>query len=133
MRDERTWKDRDDYALRSMAQTRATSKALRGPLGFIVTLAGFEATPSEEMPADSPAVDRAHSHGPPASEALRGEIGPAILRILGGDESRAREAYKRVTVDLGVNYMPQAAAQALVTVAGSLDEPPWMSTLPDPE
>jgi hypothetical protein len=47
---ERTWKSRDDYALRSMAQTRATSKALRGPLGFVVTLAGYEATPAEEMP-----------------------------------------------------------------------------------
>lgn len=42
---------RDDYALRSMAQTRAISKALRGPLGFVVTLAGYEATPAEEMPS----------------------------------------------------------------------------------
>lgn len=48
---EPTWADRDSYALRSMAQTRATSKALRQPLGFIVQLAGFEATPAEEMPA----------------------------------------------------------------------------------
>lgn len=41
---------RDDYALRSMAQTRAVSKALRGPLGFIVHLAGYQVTPAEEMP-----------------------------------------------------------------------------------
>lgn len=41
---------RDDYALRSMAQTRAISKALRAPLGFIVTMAGYEATPADEMP-----------------------------------------------------------------------------------
>lgn len=47
---EKTWANRDDYALRSMAQTRATSKALRQPLGFIVSLAGFSATPAEEMP-----------------------------------------------------------------------------------
>ena len=40
---------RDDFALRSMAQTRATSKALRIPLGFIMELAGFESTPAEEM------------------------------------------------------------------------------------
>jgi hypothetical protein len=53
-KDERMWAKRDDYALRSMAQTRATSKALRGPLGFIVTLAGYSATPAEEMPADAP-------------------------------------------------------------------------------
>jgi hypothetical protein len=51
-RTENTWKNRDDYALLSMAQTRATSKALRGPLGFIVKLAGFNATPAEEIPAD---------------------------------------------------------------------------------
>lgn len=50
LRSEKTWARRDDYALRSMAQTRAVSKALRGPLGFIVHLAGFAATPAEEMP-----------------------------------------------------------------------------------
>jgi hypothetical protein len=47
---EANWRDRDDYALRSMAQTRATSKALRQPLGFVITLAGFDATPAEEIP-----------------------------------------------------------------------------------
>lgn len=46
---ERNWKDRDDFALRSMAQTRATAKALRMPLGFVMTLAGYESTPAEEM------------------------------------------------------------------------------------
>lgn len=51
-REESTWKKRDDFALRSMAQTRATSKALRGPLGFVVTLAGYSDTPAEEMPPD---------------------------------------------------------------------------------
>lgn len=49
LRSEKQWKDRDDFALKSMSQTRATSKALRQPLGFVVTLAGFEATPAEEM------------------------------------------------------------------------------------
>lgn len=52
-RAESKWKTRDDYAVRSMAQTRATSKAFRGPLGFIVTLAGYSATPAEEMSADA--------------------------------------------------------------------------------
>ena len=52
--EERNWKDSDDYALRSMAQTRAMSKALRGPLGFVIALAGMSATPAEEMPAGGP-------------------------------------------------------------------------------
>ncbi len=55
-RDENTWKNRDDYAVRSMAQTRATGKALRVALGFVATMAGFEATPAEEM---SPAANHA--------------------------------------------------------------------------
>lgn len=49
-RQESTWRARDDYALRGMAQTRAISRALRGPLDFVVKLAGFESTPAEEMP-----------------------------------------------------------------------------------
>ena len=53
LRSESTWKNRDDYALRSMAQTRATSKALRQPLGFVMQLAGFNPTPAEEMPPSS--------------------------------------------------------------------------------
>ena len=49
LRDEKQWSNREDFALRSMAQTRATAKALRMPLGFVMTLAGYEATPAEEM------------------------------------------------------------------------------------
>lgn len=48
-RHENTWKGRDDYAIRGMAQTRACSRALRSALGFVMTLAGYEATPAEEM------------------------------------------------------------------------------------
>lgn len=54
LRAERNWANRDDFALRSMAQTRATAKALRMPLGFVMTLSGFEPTPAEEMVADHP-------------------------------------------------------------------------------
>ena len=52
LRSESTWNRRDDYALESMAQTRALSKALRGPLGFVVVLAGYEECPAEEIPRD---------------------------------------------------------------------------------
>lgn len=59
LRTERNWANRDDFALRSMAQTRATAKALRMPLGFIMTLAGYEPTPSEEMPYNEPEAPKA--------------------------------------------------------------------------
>jgi hypothetical protein len=64
-RAESRWRSADDYAIRSMAQTRATSKALRGPLGFVVTLAGYVATPAEEIPVD-PAPTPAPT-GPPVT------------------------------------------------------------------
>ena len=50
MRDEGLWRTRNIYALAGMAQTRATSRALRAPLGFIVKLAGFEPEILEEKP-----------------------------------------------------------------------------------
>jgi hypothetical protein len=50
-RDERRWENANEHALRSMAQTRAVSRALRQCIGFIVKLSGFEATPAEELDA----------------------------------------------------------------------------------
>jgi len=39
----------DEYAILSMAQTRAIGKAYRNIIGWIMKLAGYEATPAEEM------------------------------------------------------------------------------------
>jgi hypothetical protein len=90
LRGERNWKDRDDFALRSMAQTRATAKCLRMPLGFVMTLAGYEATPAEEMgyqptheaprPAPRAAAPPASAPPPaakPAAPALSPTVAPA--------------------------------------------------------
>lgn len=41
----------EEYAVASMAQTRAVGKAFRIKLGWLVKLAGYEATPAEEMDA----------------------------------------------------------------------------------
>lgn len=48
-RSESRWKNADDHALRSMAQTRAVSGALAAPLRFVPVLAGFAGTPEAEM------------------------------------------------------------------------------------
>lgn len=49
MKSERNWSDKDNFALMSMAQTRAGGKALRMALSSIVKIAGYEPTPKEEM------------------------------------------------------------------------------------
>ena len=48
-RDEPNWKNKPDFQLRSMAQTRACAKALRQFLSWIVALAGYDPTPAEEL------------------------------------------------------------------------------------
>jgi len=50
-REESSWAERDRYALLSMAETRAASKACRMAFAWVVVLAGegFSTTPSEEM------------------------------------------------------------------------------------
>lgn len=42
-------KNFDEYAVLSMAQTRAIGKAYRNLIGWVMKLAGYEGTPSEEM------------------------------------------------------------------------------------
>ena len=42
-------KDFDEYAILSMAQTRAIGKAYRNILAWVMKLAGYEGTPAEEM------------------------------------------------------------------------------------
>ena len=49
MSDEENWKNKPIFQLRSMAQTRALSKAYRSCLSFIVSLAGYAVTPAEEV------------------------------------------------------------------------------------
>ena len=46
--DEKDWKGRSRQARRSMAQTRATSKAFRLSFSWVMQLAGYQPTPAEE-------------------------------------------------------------------------------------
>jgi len=43
----------DEYAILSMAQTRAEGKAFRNKIGFIMNMAGYEVTPREEMKGEA--------------------------------------------------------------------------------
>jgi len=52
-REERNWKEKPDFQLRSMAQTGACAKALRNILGWVAVLANFSATPAEEVEVEN--------------------------------------------------------------------------------
>lgn len=49
LKNERNWKDKPEYAVRSMTVTRATGKAFRLGFSWIMQLAGYDATPAEEV------------------------------------------------------------------------------------
>jgi hypothetical protein len=55
----------DEYAVFSMAQTRAIGKAYRSLLGWLMKVAGYEGTPAEEMEAGDHANETGYSEDLP--------------------------------------------------------------------
>ena len=49
---EKSWANRDEYAIKSMSITRATGKAYRIGLSMIAVMSGLEGTPAEEIPME---------------------------------------------------------------------------------
>lgn len=64
MKSEKNWSARDEFMLRSMAQTRACAKALRNAYGWVAELAGLRSTPAEEMDGVA-----GYDHGPIKDDA----------------------------------------------------------------
>jgi hypothetical protein len=79
-----------------MAQTRATSKALGSPLRFIVTLAGYEGTPAEEMPSQD-----AQQAAPPPPPPTGPKLDPERVKQIGQGISALGLTYKQVDLMLG--------------------------------
>lgn len=63
------WCGRAAHQKRSMAVTRATSRAFRQHYSWIMALAGYEPTPADEMPDES-----GHTHEPPPDGSLIGTV-----------------------------------------------------------
>ncbi len=62
--DDKAWDSRPAYQQRSMAQTRAISKALRSCLSWVVVLAGYAPTPAEEMPREADMIQNSRQASP---------------------------------------------------------------------
>jgi len=82
-RAEQRWKTREPFTLRSMASTRATSRALRGPLEQVVVLAGYEPAGAEEMPAElEPARERMPAPALPEQVRPTAEQGERLRALI---------------------------------------------------
>ncbi len=108
-RTEESWRSNDEHAVRSMAQTRASSKAISGVARWIVTLAGYSGTPE------------AHAANSDASEELRAVFYQALAYLLDGDTDVIQATLDRLTD----NYEappPAAALQAVVITAKAIKD-----------
>lgn len=66
--DDKPWGSRSEPARRSMAVTRATSRAFRQQYSWIMALAGYEPTPAEEMPHEGPRTAQEPRNVTPAAQ-----------------------------------------------------------------
>ena len=72
--EEKPWNTRPRYARRSMAQTRATGKACRLAFSWVMSLAGYEPTPLEEMPPDPVVSVVPQPIRPPVDDSTRPSV-----------------------------------------------------------
>lgn len=91
-RSESKWRNRDNYAIRSMAETRAESRAFRRAAGWIVALAGYNPTPAEEMPDQGPAGPVAHNASPKAVQNAQKSIALMLSPFLDDEDEREATA-----------------------------------------
>lgn len=103
------WEKRAEPARRSMAVTRATSRAFRQQYSWIMALAGYEPTPADEMPHD--AEQRpigAHPTPPPRPEMER------LAENLVGTAEEGKPP-----VDMQLRQSPEGPAWGFKLKAGS--------------
>jgi hypothetical protein len=102
-REEEGWRDAEDQRLRSMAQTRAASKAIAGVARWIVSLAGYAAgtdEPSAPAGASPELLEAAHA---------------ALSRLVDDDADLLALAAQRLNDQFG-DEAPAIAAQTIVIV-----------------
>jgi hypothetical protein len=131
------WKKASDQAIRSMAQTRATSKALASVLRFIVAMTGYSTTPAEEVEPDlvSPvsADERYGADRPDLPDERVAPLGARIiqldmplgeLRALFGDAGAdAPKNRSKASVAKALRRMTPDMAEALEVELDKLEAP----------
>jgi len=122
-RKESKWKDREPFAIRAMAQTRAISRALRGPLGPVFVLADYEMTGAEEMPIID-GTARADTSGPlpsqtqPTDEQKR-ELRELVARLRELDPETDWQAEVRQLAGVPARLLTRPGAADLIERLGA--------------
>lgn len=152
--DDKPWGGRAEPARRSMAQTRATSRAFRQQYAWIMALAGYEPTPAEEMPADLQGRDSSSTpvapaavpsggggtlwHGPvskgqpPVDGALRQTAeGPAFGFVVTDQNGKRVQVLALGPMADALNLACTDGLPTEATIDGDLVMVPWEKKQPD--
>jgi hypothetical protein len=121
MRSEEQWADRPIFQLKSMAQTRACSKALRNVLAWVVVLAGYRATPAEEMIGDERGSRSSGGESRKVSEG-QGKLIYVLLKKAGHVESAKQKATVIAIIGRTVEHLTDLTADEASKVIDSLQQ-----------
>lgn len=100
----------DEYAILSMAQTRAIGKAYRNLIGWVMKLAGYEGTPAEEM-KQGKTPEKEPKDSLMTNENGIGKI-QARAKILGLNTPRQIE--KKIGINVDFNKMTKKQASIVL-------------------
>ena len=117
-RAERTWAKRDPFSLRAMAQTRATSRALRGPLEQVVILAEYEPASVEEMAAENETATRSPAAPVEATGEQFAEIGALISELSTLDPETDWKARTQQLAGVPARMLTRRSAETLISKLG---------------
>lgn len=108
---ERSWRTRDEYAIRSMAVTRAVGKAYRIAFSFLAVMADLEPTPAEEMVEEYEA--RKVQGSTQARDDNRQVIIEQIAQVVGEFTDERKDVYRRrITAAGNIGELKRVLEQA---------------------
>jgi hypothetical protein len=117
------WGTSDDYAVRSMAETRAESRAYRRAAGWIVAIAGYSPTPAEEMRSQREEGSSAPPFGSAVSNDTLVKTRSALGYMLSVDPADAAVTgvLRKIDEDAGdTGYLPGIACLAVCRAAAAV-------------
>jgi hypothetical protein len=121
----------DEYAIMSMAQTRAIGKAYRNLIGWVMKLAGYEATPSEEMvkmgeaQANSKYQKNQTSNPPQKSEVKTNQLEQLktkLFKMGAKTEAQAMKILKDKTGLIWASFKGRTPKQIQIALANLLNQ-----------
>jgi hypothetical protein len=118
------WGTAEEYAVKSMAITRATSRALKQAAGWIVALAGYEATPAAEV---DPHTGQPLPYGPAAAGTAAAGVKRAGAYLFDADLAdeetfQAVEDWLTAVCGLTNGYVPEVVARSVIRLAHGVRE-----------